>query len=170
VLRTLWGRARRVPLRRWPALVGTAVLVGGVELGLRTVRLPRLARWMGVPLADTGGTSSVGPTTSDGPSAQASPGPPAAPLVLSARERRRVRDLRRLLAVPGVDGTCLRQGLLVGRALRRHDPRLVLGVAKKDGVVTAHAWIELEGWVVDDFRVRPSAAASFEPLAVSERR
>lgn len=158
VLRTLWGRARRVPLRRWPALLVTAALVGGVELGLRTVRLPRLARWMGVPLADAAGTSS-----------EARPGPPAAPLVLSAREQRRVGDLRRLLAVPGVDGTCLRQGLLVGRALRRHDPRLVLGVAKKDGVVTAHAWIELEGWVVDDFQVRPSAAASFEPLAVSER-
>jgi hypothetical protein len=158
-VRALMSRARRVPVRRWPAQLATLGLVVVVELGLRTVRLPRLARWLGVPLAKQ---SSVYATVRAAKEVAARPS-----LELSDREQRRVADVRRLLGVPGIDGTCLRQGLLVGRALRRHDPRLVLGVAKKDGVVTAHAWLEVEGWVVDDFQVRPVAAGVFEPLATS---
>lgn len=144
-----------MPLSRWPGLVRTAVLVVAIELGLRTVRLPRMARWFGVPLADA---TAVPP--SSGPAAETAD----VALDLSSRERVRVQDARRILSVPGVDGTCLRQALVVGHALRRRSPRLVLGVAKRDGTVAAHAWVEVQGWTVDDFHVMSRPPAGFERL------
>ncbi|MBD8078930.1 lasso peptide biosynthesis B2 protein [Cellulosimicrobium arenosum] len=154
-LRRLARGARRVPLSRWPGLVRTAGLVVAIEIGVRTARLPRVSGWAGVPLADAPPTpaSSATPAT-DRP----------APLELSVRERVGVEDARRVLSVPGVDGTCLRQSLLVGHVLRRRAPRLVLGVAKRGGAVAAHAWIEVEGWTIDDFHVLARPPVGFERL------
>lgn len=151
--------ARRLPLTQWPGLLRTVCLVACVELGLRTVRLPRVARWLGVPLADA--------ETERG-SARAVP-PRADAIELSPRERAGVRDARRVLSVPGVDGTCLRQALVVGHVLRARHPRLVLGVAKRGGAVSAHAWIEVEGWVVDDFHVHAERPAGFERMPAAVR-
>ncbi len=149
-----------MPLSRWPGLVRTAVLVASIELGLRTVRLPRVARWVGVPLAEAVAEPVPGPSA-----ATAEP----VPLDLSPRERAGVQDARRVLSAPGVDGTCLRQALVVGHVLRRRSPRLVLGVAKRDGAVAAHAWVEVQGWTVDDYHVMVRPPAGFErlPAAVS---
>jgi hypothetical protein len=144
-LRSAVRRARHVPPSRWPGLVRTALLLGLVEVGLRTVRLPRVARWAGVTLAAT-------PSAAAG-TAPTDPDVEPEPLRLGAHERGRIRDARAVLSVPGVDGTCLRQALVVGNALRARSPQLVLGVAKHAGAVSAHAWIEVQGWVVDDYRV-----------------
>lgn len=148
--------ARRIPPAQWPGLLRTVCLVAFVEVGLRTVRLPRVARWLGVPLAD--GDDRVPTAPRDGAHG------PSAPLALDQRELAGVRDARRVLSAPGVDGTCLRQALVVGHVVRRRAPRLVLGVAKRDGTVAAHAWIEVEGWVVDDFHVHDRRPAGFERL------
>jgi len=40
----------------------------------------------------------------------------------------------------------------------------VLGVAKRDGTVSAHAWVEVQGWVVDDFHLHAGRPAGFERL------
>ncbi|KZM79398.1 hypothetical protein A0J59_09680 [Cellulosimicrobium sp. I38E] len=151
-----WRGARRLPPRQWPGVLRTVALVACVETGLRTARLPRVARWLGVPLAEAGpcaGSGTPGATGSE-----------PMPLELAPRERAGVRDARRVLSVPGVDGTCLRQALVVGHVLRRRGPRLVLGVAKRDGTVSAHAWVEVQGWVVDDFHLHAGRPAGFERL------
>lgn len=153
MVRSVVGRARRLPLRSWPGVVRTVLLVVGVEIGLRTLRLPRLAGRLGVGLAQDGDVGRDGE---------------AGAFEMTARERRRVEDVRRVLSVPGIDGTCLRQSLLVGHALRAHGPRLALGVTKRDGQVAAHAWVEVDGWVIDDLKVYRRPPGRFVRLAPGE--
>jgi len=108
-----------------------------IELGLRLLRLTTLARALRCPLAldpeesvaDFDGTSA--PTGANRP--------------FSPRELLRIADTERVLRHWPPGGTCLRRALLVGWVLRRRRPVLRVGVAKIDGVVKAHAWLEIEG-------------------------
>lgn len=68
---------------------------------------------------------------------------------LSRRELEKLDVAWRLLRHGPFNGTCLRRAIVGGYLLRRHDPILRIGVAKSDGVVSAHAWIDVGGVSLD---------------------
>jgi transglutaminase superfamily protein len=75
---------------------------------------------------------------------------------LTDREREHVDDVRKVMSRRPFDGSCLRQALLVGRALSSHATYLQIGVAKDTSGVRAHAWLVVDGAVIDDYQVLPS--------------
>jgi hypothetical protein len=108
-----------------------------VELGVRTMPLPKLAHLLGVPLSVE--TSAGGDADGRAP----------APLVSGSFRRRQLRVLAKVVPHwPFCDGACLREALVAGRILRRQGPALRLGAATADGDLVAHAWVELDGGVV----------------------
>ena len=108
-------------------MLGLAAIV---EVGLRTVRLPRLARALGVRLNWAREPSS----------------PPGIPTSLGVEDHRQVTNVLRVMRHwPFAEGTCLRQSLMLGRVLKNHHPLLRIGVQGRDGDIVAHAWIELDG-------------------------
>ncbi|CAM3430093.1 lasso peptide biosynthesis B2 protein [Occultella aeris] len=138
---------RRPPFGEWPWIVATLALAIVAELGLRTAGLPRLARAFGTPLR------TEEPT-------RAESAHPAGPPVLDDRARRQVRATRRVMRHWPFGDTCLRQALISGALLRRLGPELLVGVAKIDGQVRAHAWLEINGGILDPL----GAASSYTPL------
>lgn len=119
---------------------GVLVLCVGtvVEVGLRTVRLDRLAGWFGINFLEA---PSVAPATT----------------TLNPRDRRRARLAYAVMRNwPFGRGPCLRQALVVGWVLRRHRPVLHLGVATAEGFA-AHAWLEVAGETI-------GGATGFAPL------
>lgn len=115
----------------WREIVVASLVAVVVEVGVRTRPLPDLARHLGVPLS----TDPLPPATT--------------PARASARTVHQVRLVGRVMRHwPGGD-TCLRHCLVLGSRLRRHDPVLRVGVARFDGVVKAHAWLDLDGRVLD---------------------
>lgn len=137
---TMLGAVR---LREWPATLAALAVMTVVEIGLRTTTLPRLSRWMGVPLAVNG--------TAGNPA-------PGARLVLSHRTRVRLRAARKVARHWPFGDTCLRRALVSGQRLRRLGPELHVGVALVDGAVAAHAWLEIDGFSLDP------TSKSFAPL------
>jgi hypothetical protein len=137
---------RRPPLREWPWMVVALALAIVAEVGLRTAGLPRLARAFGTPLRTEDST----------PAESAHAGPP----VLDDRARRQVRATRRVMRHWPFGDTCLRQALVGGALLRRLRPELLVGVAKIGGQVRAHAWLEINGGILDPL----GAASSYTPL------
>lgn len=143
-------RLRRV-LRELPATLAALAVTVVVELGLRTVRLPRLASALGTPLA----------LEQDASPAESGP----AVARLPERAARQVRATQRVLRRWPFGDTCLRQALVSGQRLRRLQPRLHLGVAKIDGEVRAHAWLVVRGRILDT----RAAASSYQDLAQPAR-
>ncbi|QDB80837.1 lasso peptide biosynthesis B2 protein [Georgenia wutianyii] len=134
----------RRPPRAWFRAAQAAALAGVVEVGLRTVRLPRLTRLLGVRLVLDGAVGRVG-----------DPG-----LVrLSSSEAERLDVTWRLLRHRPFNGTCLRRALLGAHALRHRDHAVRIGVQKVAGEVKAHAWLEVDGIVMD-----PDGIESFRSL------
>lgn len=143
-----------VPIREFPAVVVALGVLVVVEIGLRTTTLPRLARVLGVPL---GADTDTAPVES-----------PPGRLVLTHRDRVRLRATRRATRRWPFGDTCLRRALVSGRLLRPRRPTLHLGVALVDGDVAAHAWLVMDGHSLD-----PAGSASFVrlgPIAESEVR
>jgi hypothetical protein len=105
------------------------------EIGLRTIRLRTLARILGVPLALD----------------DQDPGRPSHPQELPADGAARYRAAQCLMQVwPfGGEGKCLRMSLVAGCLLRRHAPTVRLGIARLDQGIAAHAWIVVDGLIVD---------------------
>lgn len=135
---------RSVPPRDWSAVMAAALVAVGVEVGLRTLGLQHLARMVGAPL----GSGAVGdPGTGCWDSE---------PPVLRERDRRRVRATRRVMRHWAFGDTCLRQALVSGHRLRHLGPTLQVGVAKIDGEVRAHAWLEIRGTVLDPMHAAES--------------
>lgn len=133
------------PPRAWLRAVEVAVLAAAVELGLRTVPLPRLARLLRVRLVLDGAAGQVGDPR----------------LVrLSPDEAERLDVTWRVLRHRPFNGTCLRRALLGAHALRRRDHAVRIGVQKVAGEVKAHAWLEVDGIVMD-----PDGVESFKALA-----
>ncbi|MGH3694105.1 MAG: lasso peptide biosynthesis B2 protein [Pseudonocardiaceae bacterium] len=130
-------RAARSPTVRW--LLPAALVCAVVELALRsTMTLPRLSSLLGIAL-------QLGPDTR-------TELPPSAPaLSLGARDAARFRAACRVLRIwPGTStGGCLRRALVAGCLLRRRRPELHLGVAHIDGRTVAHAWLTIDGVVLD---------------------
>ncbi|HEX3002842.1 MAG TPA: lasso peptide biosynthesis B2 protein [Angustibacter sp.] len=137
-----------MPWREWPLLVEVTVVALVVEVGLRLSRLPTLARRLGVPLA-----------------AEPADAPARRAIRLDARAQREWRAVGRVMRHwRGDTGTCLRTALVGGFVLRRLGPRLRLGVAKVDGRVQAHAWLEIGDRTLD-----PVGASAFATLATTNQ-
>lgn len=147
------GLARLGP-RRALAAARTALLASIVEIALRMGQLPKIATRLGVPL-----DQSPAPARPDQL--------PTAPAFTPA-ERRALNTVRRVLSHRPFNGTCLRQALLVGNVLRARQPVLRVGVRKTAGRVEAHAWVEVAGCAIDQYRVIPAWRDDFlllQPLA-----
>lgn len=109
-------------------LVVMSVLGTVVEIGVRLWPLPRVARLLRVRIHG------------------APPGPTElATTPTERRQRRIVEMMSRHWPFVDHDGLCLRRSLLLGWVYRKRDPLLRVGVARANGAMTAHAWIELEG-------------------------
>lgn len=144
------GPARKPPLTEIPVTLAALALAAGVELGLRTLSLPRLAGLVGAPLALDAAEAGLAPTSPQGD----------AQWTLPSAARRRIAATRRVLRHWPFGDSCLRQALVSGSLLRRFHPRLQVGVAKVDGEVRAHAWLVIAGSIIDPRR----AATSYLPL------
>lgn len=130
-------------LRELPASLAALVVATIAEIGFHTTTLPRLAEVLRTPLA-TDPTPATEVSRTDLPS----------------WARRRVRATRRVLRHWPFGDTCLRQALISGYLLHRLGPSLHLGVARIDGEIRAHAWVVVEGGILDP-RV---AATSYQTL------
>lgn len=107
-------------------------LAGLSEVAVRTLPLKRTARLMRVVLV---------------PAPDAAPKPQIDKLPPWAAHRYRVVD--HLMSRWPVEGACLRQSLVLGNRLRDLHPVLKLGVRMDDGVIKAHAWLEIDGRSLD---------------------
>lgn len=145
------GRWRRLLVELPASLAALAVAVV-VEVGLRVTTLPRLAGFLGTPLAVA---RNGAPDTM----------PRSGPLALSPQAKRQVRATRRVMRRWPFGDTCLRQALVSGQRLRRLHPSLHVGVAKIDGEIRAHAWLTIDGGILDPL----AAAASYHDLAAPSR-
>ena len=141
-------RMPRVRMAELPDLCAALVLAVVVEVGLRTTTLPRLARALGTPLAVDGYDAYA-----DGADA----------VLLPRWAVLRVHAARRVLRHWPFGDSCLRQALVCGWLVRRLRPALQLGVAKVEGEVRAHAWLVVNGTVVDPRR----AVSSYQPLTAA---
>jgi transglutaminase superfamily protein len=117
-------RVVRLPVRDQLATFRVLALAAVVEIAVRTLPLPRLARWLGIALVPP--ARSVRPLYS-----------------LNETERRQVRAVERVLRRWSIaPGPCLRKALVMGYFLRRHKPVLRIGVMRRNGLVLAHAWLD----------------------------
>lgn len=159
-------RLLRLGPRRWAFLARVALTAAVIELAVRVLPLPTVARAAGVPLA-AGHSRGTAPAALAAPDGDAAPD--AAPDAdgwarLTDRDRARGELALRAVEHRPFRATCLRRSLLLGHLLRHHHPALRLGVKKTDGVVSAHAWVEVDGVSLD-----PDAAA-YRTLAVPAPR
>lgn len=156
--RPVWLVSRSLtipPVSEWGWIVVAAGTAVAIELGLRTLTLPRLSRLAGASLR-TGGPTQTMASERIGIQTGA----------LTVSERRRLRAARRVTRHWPFGDTCLRQALVSGAMIRRRHPDLVVGVAKLDGEIRAHAWLEFDGRVLDPL----AAAAAYTPLSSVEPR
>lgn len=144
---SLTGRTLRLGPLDALRIVAVAASAALLNLRLRRRSLPVVATRMGVPLT---GPVPIG----------------RGPLRLSRRESERVRDIRRVLTHGPFNGTCLRQALLLGQALRRHDTLLQLGVRKDGTEVRAHAWLVVDGHCIDGYRILDAQPEDFVVLPI----
>lgn len=132
--RTVPARVRTVSRGLHPRSLRVLALAGLVEVGLRTMQLPRLAGLLGVSLA--------GETNPGGGHDRAMSGGRQCAVALHSVDR----VFRRW---PFGD-TCLRRALVLGAMLRRRRPVLVIGVKRDEtGATLAHAWLEIDGLSLD---------------------
>jgi transglutaminase superfamily protein len=123
---------RRTPEER-SAILRALPVLARIEAGLRRrTPVPELAARFGVRL----GT-------------EPREAPRIGAVAMTGRERLDVDAARRLVRRWPAEARCLRRSLLVGHALRRRAPVLRIGVAKEDGKVHAHAWIEVGGLALE---------------------
>lgn len=141
-------RLGRVRSDELPAVIVTLGIAFFVEIGLRTMRLPRLARIVGVPLGEAG----------PGPARQLGVGD------LSPRMVRRLRISAKVMRHWPFDEKCLRRSLVCGCRIRSVEPALIVGVAVVEGEVKAHAWLMVGGATLD-----PWGSASFSGLVPIRR-
>ena len=129
----LGGRLRRglkLPPRELVTMVHAVVVLGVVEMLIRWVPLPRLARVLGIRV-------NLAPARTDAQQLPLEQLPP--------RARRELRCTRRVADVwPLSKGPCLRRSLVAGHLLRRHHPAVRLGVAGTGAELVAHAWLEID--------------------------
>ena len=128
---SILGPALRLGPRDWLDTFVALLAAVVTEIGLRVTTLPRLAHAVGSPL-DTG-----------------PPTPPLPGSRLRDRDRRRLAAARRVSRHWPFGDSCLRVSLVSGFMVRDLHPVLRVGVAKLDGEVKAHAWLEIDGRSLD---------------------
>lgn len=119
----------------WHRVAHTALTARRIERSLRSDPLPRTAELCGARLE-----LSAPAISGD--------------LRLTVEEEKALAIALRTLARPRFNSTCLRRALVIADILRARMPVLRVGVAKEDGEVFAHAWIEVEGVAIDAMRDR----------------
>jgi Transglutaminase-like superfamily len=127
-----WVR-RSLALREIPAICAATCVALGVEIGLRTMKLPTLARLAGTPLRADDGV----------------PAREVDRLALPPRLVVRLRAVRRVMRHWPFGQTCLRLALVSGQRIHAVRPVLRIGVAKDARGVRAHAWLEVDGVSLD---------------------
>jgi hypothetical protein len=127
-----------------------STLVVAVEVLLRFASLDKVSRWLRVPLIDSVGALEL---------------PPLGPECLTDGEHRLLAVLASAQSRWLWDPTCLRRALAIGWLLRRHQPKLCLGMAGGDNNLAhawlAHAWLVVDGHALDGL----PGARPFRPLA-----
>lgn len=139
-MRRAIGRLRSPVVRRLPRVLFWACVV---ETMLRLTTVQRVADLLGVEIA------LLAPT-------------PDAPLRVDTWWLRNTSDaptwdaVKRVMSVwPfGRHGTCLREALVSARLLRHRHPAVMLGAASGPSRAVAHAWIVIDGRVLDPEAVR----------------
>jgi hypothetical protein len=117
----------------------TAALVALiVEIGLRVTTLPTLARVVSVPLV-----------MDDTTSASLSGGEAMDLCNLPRVSIERAQAARAVVRRWPFGDSCLRRALVIGHVLRLHQPRLEVGVRRERGIVSAHAWLIIDGRPLD---------------------
>jgi hypothetical protein len=139
-VRPIAGKVWRLSAQDWAELAKALTVAVAIEVGLRTAKLPNLARALGVPLRTEGAR-------------------PAVPMVswLPAWAMRRLYLSSLVMDVWPFGGSCLRRSLLVGQRLRTLGPVLRVGVARSGSTLNAHAWVEIDGRYFDPDAVRYAA-------------
>lgn len=125
----------RLPWRTQVRALHVVALAVVVEVGLRLLSLPRLARALGVRLETDAAPSDPREEV------------PAPPTVDACH--RELDVVVRVMRHWPSERICLRRALVLGRLLRERRPLLRLGVARDDGGLVAHAWIEVDGIRLD---------------------
>lgn len=130
-----WRSMRRLPHLSWGEIreeLIIGLLAIAAEIAIRTVTLDRAIAMFGLR-ADV--------TTREHPTAE--------PAELPRWATDRLRKVNHVMRRWPVDGECLRQALVAGHRLRSLGPTLRIGVARKDGAIAAHAWLEVGGRSLD---------------------
>jgi hypothetical protein len=116
-----------MPLGQQLTFLRACALLALIEVGLRSLSLPVLARMLGVRL-------ERGPERAGRDRVRLPP---------EVRPILRVVDA--MLRDFASEGLCLKRSLLAGGLLRKYRPTLRIGVASREGKIGAHAWLELDG-------------------------
>lgn len=122
------------PPRRWADMLLAAVIAVRAESAIRRSGVTGAARVGGLQLAMDGVKAPVGAAAAAG---------------LTERELEQLDTAWRVLRWGPFNGTCLRRAVVGGYFLRRRRPLLRIGVAKAQGAVAAHAWVEVGGVALD---------------------
>ncbi len=122
------------------------VVLSVIEIGLRVASLPRLVRLLGITWSphDPDAHPSVEDIADQ----------------LGTSMGRRVRVAFAAVRRWPFGDTCLRRSLLLGHRLRHLDPVLRIGVARSEGELAAHAWLEVGGYSLDPESDRYAAMAA----------
>ena len=108
------------------------------EVAVRTTNIRTLTRRLGIALDDVGEGDPI-------------PGQRKGSRELSNDViDRRAGAVDRLYRAWPRRASCLRRALVLGFYVRGARPTMRIGVAKENGTVTAHAWIEVNGRVIGD--------------------
>ena len=134
---------RALPAEFQLAVVRAFPIALAVEIGLRLLSLPALARLLGVRL----GTRRTDQASEVRGSAE-----------MDEAESQSARAVELIFRNWPLGGSCLRKSLVLARVLRKRNPLIRIGVARGEEGLTAHAWVEVEGASID------SASGGFSPL------
>lgn len=143
--RTRFGSWWRLSTSEKRELLWVCALALLAEIAVKVSSLPRLARALGIELADR-------------PPRSRRPAPPMDSATLDNKARMVDRVYRHW---PRAD-SCLRRALVLGFRIRAARPVLRIGVAREQDEIRAHAWIEAGG------RVIGSQAGDWAPLRTHE--
>ena len=117
-------------------LVG--VLALGAEIAVKLVPIQRLTRFLGIALVDDGDRVDHVPRRRS-----------ICPLDAAGVDAR-TRLVDQLYRSWPRKNSCLRRALVLGFRIRGANPVLLIGVAKEDGKIRAHAWIEVDDQVIGE--------------------
>lgn len=145
--RRLLSRLSALSWKERLAVVRLTMWAVAIEIAVRILSLPRLARALRLRMQDD-----------EFPNHETE---------ISQRHRQaetRAKPVDRFYRHWPIGDYCLRRALVLGRELRDLDPVLRIGVAREDGTVKAHAWVEVDGKAVG------GEGGTFAPLRRARHR